>query len=46
MNYINSSIKQTNDNDTIDLIVVRENNKYIIKYSSDKRIKSIEYKII
>ena len=43
MNYIDSNLKSIVDNKTIGLIVVKENNKYIIKYSSDKRIKAIEY---
>ena len=43
MNYIDENLKQINMNKTIGLIVVRENNKYVIKYSSDKRIKAIEY---
>ena len=43
MNYIDSNLRNIGDNKTIGLIVVRENNKYVIKYSSDKRIKAIEY---
>ena len=43
MNYIDSNLRNLGDNKTIGLIVVRENNKYVIKYSSDKRIKAIEY---
>ena len=43
MNYIDENLKQINMDRTIGLIVVRENNKYVIKYSSDKRIKAIEY---
>ncbi|MBQ3475392.1 MAG: DUF1016 family protein [Bacilli bacterium] len=46
MNYINENVKQDNDNKTIGLIIVRENNKFIIKYSSDKRIKAVEYKLL
>ena len=46
MNFIDENIKQTNDNKTIGLIVVKENNNYIIKYSSDNRIRSVEYKLI
>ncbi|MBO6145508.1 MAG: DUF1016 family protein [Bacilli bacterium] len=46
MNYIDENIKGINDNKTIGLIVVKENNEYIIKYSSDDRIKSIEYNIV
>ena len=46
MNYIDYNIKGINDNKTIGLIVTKKNNKYIIEYSSDKRIKAIEYQII
>ena len=46
INYIDFNLKDITDNKTIGLIVVKENNKYIIKYSSDKRIKAIEYQLI
>ena len=46
MNYIDYNIKDITDNKTIGLIVVKENNKYIIKYSSDNRIKAIEYQLL
>ena len=42
-NYIDENIKNINDNKTIGLIIVKENNKYIIKYSTDDRIKAVEY---
>lgn len=45
MNYIDYNVKNITDNKTIGLIVTKENNKYIIKYSSDKRIKTIEYQL-
>lgn len=43
MNYIDNHLKTINQNKTIGLIIVKENNKYVIKYSSDKRIISREY---
>lgn len=43
MNYIDMNVKQINHDKTIGLIIVKENNEYIIKYSSDKRIKSITW---
>ena len=46
MNYINEDIKSIDDNNTIGLIVCKKDNKYVIRYSSDKRIKVIEYSII
>ena len=46
MNYIDYNVKDITDNKTIGLIVTRENNEYIIKYSSDERIKAIEYELV
>ena len=43
MNYIDENLRNMGDNKTIGLIVVKENNEYIIKYSSDKRIHAVEY---
>ena len=46
MNYIDNNIKEITDNKTIGLIVVKKNNNYIIKYSSDKRIIAREYELV
>ncbi len=46
MNYVNESIKTINQDKTIGIIVCRENNKYLIKYSSDSRIHAVTYKLI
>ena len=46
MNYVNENIKEINQNKTIGIIVARENNKYIIKYSSDNRIMVTTYEIV
>ncbi len=46
MNYIDDNIKTINQNKTIGIIIVRENNKYIIKYSSNERIISTTYELI
>ena len=43
MNYIDENLRNIGDSKTIGLIVVKENDEYIIRYSSDKRIKAIEY---
>ncbi len=43
MNYIDSNIKSINQDKTIGLIICKRNNKYIIEYSSDKRIIAREY---
>ena len=46
MNYIDKNIKKINDNKIIGIIIVKENNEYIIKYSSDERIKVTNYVLI
>ena len=46
MNYIDENVKSINDNKTIGIIIVKENNEYIVKYSSDKRIKVTNYLFI
>ena len=43
MNYINKNIKTINQNDTIGIIISREDNKYLIKYCSDSRIFNTKY---
>ena len=46
MNYIDEHIKGINHNKTVGLIICRENNDYIIKYCSDKRILAREYQLV
>ena len=43
MNYIDKNVKTTYQDKTIGLIIVRKENKYIIEYSSDKRIFETTY---
>ena len=43
MNYIDKNIKKSTHDKTIGIILVRRNNKYILEYSSDTRIKVGEY---
>ena len=38
MNYIDENIKSFNHDKTIGIIICKENNEFIIKYTSDKRI--------
>ena len=45
MNYIDQNLKQINQEKTIGIIICKKDNKYIIKYCSDKRIISREYKL-
>ncbi len=46
MNYIDDNIKKVTQNKTIGLIICKEDNKYIIKYSSDERIIARKYNIV
>ena len=45
MNYIDDTIRDISQNKTVGLIISKENNKYIIKYSSDERIISTTYRL-
>ena len=45
MNYIDNNIKKIHHNKTIGIIICRKDNKFIIEYSSDKRILSREYQL-
>jgi len=46
MNYIDSNLKKINQEKTIGIIICKQDNKYITKYCSDKRIISREYKLL
>ena len=46
MNYIDENIRKINQDKTIGIIICKENNKYIIKYSSDERIISRTYMLV
>ena len=46
MNYVDKNIKKDTHDKTIGLIIVRKNNKFVLEYSSDKRIEAREYIII
>ena len=43
MNYIDKNLKSEEEENTIGIILVRKNNKYVIEYCSDERIKTREY---
>ncbi len=45
MNYINKNVKTIEDNETIGIILCKEDNQLIIKYASDERIIAIKYQI-
>ncbi|MBR5662640.1 MAG: DUF1016 family protein [Bacilli bacterium] len=46
MNYIDKNVKEINHDKTIGIIICKKNNKYVIEYTSDKKIISREYMII
>ena len=46
MNYIDENIRSIEENETVGIIICKEDNKYIIKYCSDNRIFSRVYELI
>jgi len=46
MNYVDHNLRKFNQDRTIGIIICRENDKYIIKYSSDERIISRVYELV
>ena len=45
-NYIDKHIKNNNQDKTIGIIVCKQNDKYLIEYSSDSRIKITTYELV
>ena len=46
INYIDNNLKTINQNKTIGIIICRQDNEYVIKYSSDERIIAREYELV
>ncbi len=46
MNYIDNNLRLPTQDKTIGIIICKQDNKYVIKYCSDSRIISREYKLI
>ena len=46
MNYIDKNIKTIEENDTVGIIICKQDNEYVIKYCSDDRIIAREYKLV
>ncbi len=46
MNYIDMNMKTPFENKTVGIIICRQNNDYVIKYCSDERIISREFKLV
>ena len=46
MNYIDKNIKTIEENDTVGIIICKQDNYYVIKYCSDDRIIAREYELV
>ena len=46
MNYIDRNIKTIEENDTVGIIICKQDNEYVIKYCSDDRIISRKYELV
>jgi len=46
MNYIDKNIKTIEENDTVGIIICKQDNEYAIKYCSDDRIIAREYELV
>ena len=46
MNYIDKNIKTVEENDTVGIIICKQDNEYVIKYCSDDRIIAREYELV
>ena len=46
MNYIDKNLKSEEEDNTIGIILVKKNNKYVMEYCSDSRIKAREYVVL
>jgi len=46
MNYIDKNIKTKEENNTVGIIICKQDNEYVIKYCSDDRITAREYELV
>ena len=46
MNYIDKNIKTIEENDTVGIIICKQDNEYVIKYCSDNRIIARVYELV
>ena len=46
MNYIDNNLKAINQEKTIDIIICKKENKYVIEYCIDKRIVARHYELV
>ncbi len=45
-NYIDRNVKTIDEDNTIGIIIVKKDNRFVIEYSSDERIIAREYDLI
>lgn len=46
MNYIDKNVKTIEENDTVGIIICKQDNEYVIKYCSDDRIIARKYELV
>ena len=46
MNYIDKNVKTIEENDTVGIIICKQDNEYVIKYCSDDKIIAREYELV
>lgn len=46
MNFIDKNVKTIEENNTVGIIICKQNNEYVIKYCSDDRIIAKEYELV
>lgn len=46
MNYIDDNLRRIGHDKTIEIIICRKNNEYVIEYYSDDRIIAREYELV
>ena len=46
MNYIDKNVKTIEENDTVGIIICKQDNEYVIKYCSDDRIIARQYELV
>ncbi len=46
MNYVDRYVKRINQDKTIGIIVCKKDDRYLIEYSSDERIKITTYELV
>ena len=46
MNYIDKNIKTIEENNTVGIIICKQDNKYVVKYCSDDRVIAREYELV